>query len=390
MQCISTKLTGGCSLDIFRFTGTHPYEDLLERAEALNGIDTITWIERFSEPGEFTLTAKASSGLREKLPLASLISHIDTRDVMIVENHEIETPDEDEEPILRITGRSLESWLEQRCVGSNVAADGGSLEYLPDIVMGFDTPWVQAADLINGHILSGWGGPFIHPEDALLSWVAIHDQQHIGSSTPAERVIRRGNLLTRVQDLAWIDRFGIQVVRPGIDLTYPASTELRIHNGVDRAAYVIFSHAKGDLRKAKYLWSNKEFKNDAYVVSTYNELRVVSTSGEEGYTRRMVMVDASDLDSQFTDLPTGTDRDAILAAMVVRGQDAIRNQSMVQITSTDISASTEYQYRRDYDIGDLVSVQGDYDVASVMRVTEYVEFQDENGESGYPTLSALE
>jgi hypothetical protein len=34
-----------------------------------------------------------------------------------------------------------------------------------------------------------------------------------------------------------------------------------------------------------------------------------------------------------------------------------------------------------------VSVKANYGAEAVKRVIEYVEFQDENGESGYPTLS---
>jgi hypothetical protein len=46
-----------------------------------------------------------------------------------------------------------------------------------------------------------------------------------------------------------------------------------------------------------------------------------------------------------------------------------------------------YQYRRDYNIGDLVSIDGNFGQTAVMRVIEYAEIEDENGNSGHPTLA---
>lgn len=65
----------------------------------------------------------------------------------------------------------------------------------------------------------------------------------------------------------------------------------------------------------------------------------------------------------------------------------MKAQSKVTINSSDVSDNSNYRYRRDYNIGDLVTLDGNFGQKAVMRVSEYAEVEDENGESGHPTLS---
>ncbi len=87
-------------------------------AETITGIDSVSWIERYREPGEFEINGRLSSGLKTFLPLQSLISHVNTMEIMIVENREI-TEEIDSDPTIKITGRSFETYLQHRIVGQN-------------------------------------------------------------------------------------------------------------------------------------------------------------------------------------------------------------------------------------------------------------------------------
>ena len=74
-------------MELFKFVpGTTP--TVLEQGQVINGYTSATWTERYSELGEFEIQTQLSSGLREFLPIGTLISHSNTLDVMIVENHE--------------------------------------------------------------------------------------------------------------------------------------------------------------------------------------------------------------------------------------------------------------------------------------------------------------
>lgn len=377
-------------MDLFKFVPGAPADGYLTQGQYINGIKNVTWTERYQEPGEFTIKAPVSADLRSFLPLGTVISHIDTLEPMFVENHEIDENTEDTEPEIIITGRSLDAWLDQRIVGEDIEtyvfAGRRLYTFLTDYLLEYNTSWEQIRVLIDTHIgvLA-----FENAANEIPGFLAVANQQHIGSTTTMARVIKKQSLHRAVMELLAVDDFGLKVVRPNPTNANPGQTEFRIHNGFDKTREIVFSHVAGDLQNARYFWSDKKSKTDYYCVSTYIQLR--SESPATGFGRRTLYVDCSDLDSHLTDedLGDGDLMNALGAAADVRGQQVIRMHRPRAILSTDISKTTGYQFRRDYDVGDLVRVNGNYDVSSVMRVTEHVEFQDENGESGYPTLSAL-
>ena len=103
-------------MQIFKFKPIGGGAVTLEQGELINYIDDAMWVERYREPGEFKLSSLLSSGLRDQLPLGTLISHIDTSEVMIVENHVI-TDDVESDTGIEISGRSFDAYLEERVIG---------------------------------------------------------------------------------------------------------------------------------------------------------------------------------------------------------------------------------------------------------------------------------
>ena len=81
----------------------------------------------------------------------------------------------------------------------------------------------------------------------------------------------------------------------------------------------------------------------------------------------------------------------IKTAMRSRGKEALaacRRISLASVTPTH-NAKTHI-FGIDYDIGDIVTVRGNFSESRPMRVMEYVHIEDETGEFGYPTLEVLE
>jgi hypothetical protein len=100
-----------------------------------------------------------------------------------------------------------------------------------------------------------------------------------------------------------------------------------------------------------------------------------------------MVVDASDIDGHLGAIPVGGVLTSTLAAMATRGRQELAKQHQITLTQSDISNLTNFQYRKHYNIGDLVSIDGDFDQVIVMRVSEFAEIEDENGTSAHPTLS---
>jgi hypothetical protein len=362
-------------MDLFKFNfATDP--TLLERGEAITKLNSVMWIERYSEAGEFELQAQLSTGLREFLPLGTLISHADTYEVMIVENHEI-TEKEKEDPTLVITGRSFDTYLENRIVGMNLARASG---VIAEYVLLADYTHNQVVKLINDHIVNTQNAG-----DALVNVVA---QTSIAATGIQEnRSIDRGDVYTRVREILAIDDLGMKTIRRNTFGVVGSSTQtvISIYKGVNRSATVIFSWKAGDLSAADYLFSNKSLKNSALVVSRYYYVPV--DLGPTKYDRRMMLVDASWMDDNLTAPLTGSPLIEQIVKMQNLGKQALKAQQQITISQADISSTSQYQYRKDYNVGDLISLDGNFGQIAVMRVTEYAEIEDENGESGHPTLS---
>ena len=375
-------------MDLFKFLTTNS-DGYISQGEIINGYQTLEWTERFREAGEFKLKAPVSSGLREKLPPGTLVSHVDTEELMYVASNEIDTDVTEEEPPLVITGKSVEALLRHRIVGSDietyVAFGHRLLLNIADYIMAFDSSWDQARDLINAHVNSNFNAT-----DADISgFVAVSNQQHIGPNTVQERGIRKQNLHSAVLELLAVDDFGIKSMRPNSTNADPTTVEFRIHNGNDLTDSVRFSHALGDLERARYLWTEEGHKTDYYCISTYYQLR--SNSAFVGLDRKVMIVDCTDLDSHLSDEESVEEGVVELLGdlMDIRGQQALRAQTPTTILSTDISRTTKYKFRDDYNVGDIVFVAGEYGITAPMRVMEHVEFEDELGEHGYPTLAAV-
>ena len=365
---------GVYNMDLFKFTNNNKTQ-LIEGSPILN-YDSIMWIERYKEPGEFTLTAKLSSGLQSFLPLGSIISHAKTYEACIVENHEIsETSDLD--PIIKITGRSLDSYLENRIVGLNIALNSPTAPPT-QYELALDKLDTQIVQLINDHI------------DLNNDIYAYCDDI---STIEESRIIKRQTVSSAVIDLLSLDDFGIRVIRENpYSITSPFSTNttlLYIHKGNDHSNDVIFSWNLGELESASYLFSIKSLKNAALVQSTYFEIVVYDDNTLNPYDIRYMIVDASDLDRSLTELPTETEITELVNKLITRGFESLSTQKSINISSINVSKSTQYNYREHYDIGDIVSISGNYGIIEQRRVIEYVEIEDENGEVGYPTLSAI-
>lgn len=368
-------------MDIIKFNSTSPGK--LEGGQIINRLKSKMWIERYRDPGEFTLVANANTGLRDLLPIGSFISHIDTNEVMVVENHEI-SDDPDTDTQITVTGRGFESLFEQRIVGSNITFPVSA--EIPDYTLSADETWDQVKTLIDAHTQTT---PLIDDNDSFpyfTTGVSV-----MGPGTSVARIVKRGDLFTAVKDLLEIDDLGMQVWRPGPNSPLGSSspnTALVIHKGVDRSAEVIFSYETGEIVSADYLWSNKKYKNTAYVIGKW--VQTLVTTASTFYDRRMMLVDAKDIDESFASAPAGADMTLVVNAMQQRGIQALAAQKNVALTKAEVSkTAAKAKYRTDFNVGDLVRVDGNYNEAASMRVSEYVEIEDENGQSGYPTLAML-
>jgi hypothetical protein len=343
--------------------------------QPINGAASVRWIERYADVGEFEIKAKLSTGLKAYLPAGTLISHENTYEMMIVENHEInETADED--PDLTITGRSFVSYLEQRIVGFDPAR---SSDFVGEYVIAAGALGAVIRDLIRKHVTDLAGANDVVP--GLLA-----DSTAVSGVSVPEQTIAKGPLLPEVIRMLALDDFGIRTIRPnpfGV-VGSPSWTILRIYKGTDLSKQLIYSSRTGHMDSIDYLFSNKNFKTAALVIGRYVQ---ATWTGGVGYGMRQVIIDGQDLDGHLNAAPSGTDLVGVTNRMRQRALTYLANQNEINIARADIAKTDPYRYRKDYNLGDLVTVAANYGEQAVMRIVEYVEIEDEGGESGHPTFA---
>ncbi len=341
------------------------------------------WIERYRDPGEFSLTARVDSNIRSLLPVGTFISHVATDEVMIVENHEI-NDDLGLTSEITVTGRGYETFLENRIVGANRVFPSSGL--LPEYTLALGPAWQQALTLIENHILAA----NVLDSNDTLPYVSVLSTVPASPNVSA-RVINRGELYYRLLEVLALENLGLKVIRPGLLSPLGSSspnTAFVIHKGVDRSDTVIFSNEAGDIKSADYLWSNKKVKNCALVTGRWLETMVKRP--DSGYARRVMYIDGSDIDGTYTSEPIGVDRTTVLNNMTARANQLLIGQKEIALAKVETSRTMgTYTYGVDFGVGDIVMVDGDYNETSKRRVSEYVRIEDKNGESGYPTLTMI-
>lgn len=371
-------------MDVIKFVNpTSPTR--MEQGKIVNGIRSKMWVERYRESGEFTFVSTVGSGVGRELPIGTFVSHTDTTEVMIVENHEIRD-DRGSESEITITGRSFETILEVRVVGSNRSFPASGL--VTDVILPSATVASQAVTLINTYITDS----LLVDNNNSFPYVEALSQVTSSVTPPTQRKIKRGTVYQRLLDLLEVDNLGIKIIRPGVWSPYGVSDPklyIAIHQGVDKTTSIIFSYARGAIESADYLWSNKKLKNAALITSKWVQTVVLPT--QTGYARRMMYIDASSIDQDLTSVPTGTALTDLISELQDIGRDSLNSQLDISFSKPQLAKDAiKPIYRTDYNVGDLVSVAGDYREIEIMRVIEYVEIEDESGNEGYPTFGEYE
>jgi hypothetical protein len=371
-------------LDLFRFTNVIDGTDLVG-AKAVNGYESCAWTERYRDAGEVEIVAPLSSGILTELPRGSFVSHRETFEVMRINDHYI-SEDDDGNATLKVTGKSFETILGDRCVGTNINWTAGYAT-IAEYLLAAAFTWEQAAVLINNHIRDVLS---LNTAEVFPNVVAVADVSATGESV--ERVIELGNLYEKVLELLAMEDLGIRVVRkhdmPSKFTGASLETQLLIHIGEDVSNRVMFSVDTQDIVRPEYFWSDQEEYTTALVLGQFLRVLVEQDSpAAAGANRKVVTVDGSDIDRTYTTGMGAPAIAAIVAKMQTRGRQFLASAKPIALASVEISEASKYKYRVDYDIGDIVNVLGSYGENLQMRVVEHTTVEDENGQVEYPTLA---
>lgn len=343
----------------------------------IDNFKSLVWTERYRAPGEFKLEVENDITVLAMLPLGSLVSHTDTLEVMIVENHEVLRG---ERNILQIsvTGRSFEVFAENRTTaGCEQALEDASGNPIVETVTGL--PASVATTILRGRMQPGTASA----ENAIPN-LAISSSMRIPGITSVAAVIERGDLYSQVIKLIALVDAGIRNVRPNGAQT---TLNMIVNDGADLRATVIFYALNEDLTDCKYFYSIQDYKNFATVAikngwGIYRSYTADIPTGT-GLDRRSMYIAADDLKGPYSS-PAD-----VLIPPDARAQSELEQVPPLYLMEAKVTETAKPKFKIHYDVGDIVTVLGEYDHAEAMRVTEHIYTFDDKGMHGYPTLSEV-
>lgn len=351
----------------------------------INGIQSILWVERYNQEGEFEIVGPPTKSFRTSLAVGTLISHTESTTIMMVEEHTIDEDDEGT-PVVKITGRTIdEIMMENRVVTHSAHESDAFVNDISVYPMEYILTSAGAADHAFVMLQRFLEVATYVPEERIPNLQIVNDVDVV-DPLPGPRLISTLSLLsTAIRDILSSIDCGIKLERPNI--SHPNHLQLILHNGTDKSNTVRFDYNAGDISAARYNWSLKGLKNSAYISSANYTVRFFR-DGEEGLDLRLIPL-TSDWEQDYGLPLFPADEAAIKAVLAAQTYTELSKRKFSHIMDATISKNNRYIYGVDYNIGDIVYVIGNYGVEQKMRVVEFARTVDKHEDSSFPTLAPI-
>lgn len=356
-------------------------DDQLRRIEMVDIYESLIWTDRYKDAGDFQLTIRSDRNTRRLFTPNKRLSVSKSPHVQVVDTVE-HTIDADGVDVLKVTGQSLEAWMNGRIgrdsMVSMTADPKWELTGTPGAVAReiFKHICVDGA-LDAGDILPFYQSGSMFPAGSIPEPTAI-----ISVALEPDTVY---NLIKRLCDLY---NLGFRITREEVAGGAPSKLYFNVYTGDDRTTLqttfpaVVFAPDLDNLSGISELSSTANYFNVAYVLGK-NGTRMVYANFVDpsvaGFERKVLMVKADDID-----LVAGT---PLQNALEQRGQEELAKYRTIIAFDGEIPQFNSYEYLVDYDLGDLVETRSEDGISTNMRVTEQIFVADREGERSYPTLA---
>lgn len=387
-------------MDIYKLSST-----TLLPEELVRNLESIHWVDSFSDAGEFTIQTPDIKTVMKQIPPGTFLGNNLDNSMMIVDKFSIRT-DEKGIPKLTIKGRTAETFLENRFLVDSIqnGVDDDSLtfynKYPGELIVSLVT---------QGRIdASEWGFGYT----VAFPFRFMNDIKH-GPVIDAYNV-PRGSVYAAAHDLAMSYGVAFHLRRPYKLDDSPALLDSRPGRVRTNNANPMFAYFRGDITNEQYDWDITQYANNVYAFSKLAAKGYGETRYRGDYVHRMKMIDIPDTEPkdmikaneiEIYDLPIPILRDILSAVKTVHEkvndlqvlkyqykisqQRANQYYNLAQETKRytfEVSPNSKAKYQKDYDLGDIVTVRSSWDDNVDMRVDSYVRSFDESGYIEYPEL----
>jgi hypothetical protein len=326
---------------------------------------SLIWVKRYYTAGDFELYTPATAEITLMLVNCPYLSRDDDNDsVMIVENIKI-TTDVENGNFYTISGRSLESILARRIVSGATSHQ-------------FTIETDDAAEVVYQLVKINIG------ESAAENRTVENFIVDETFTYPADikMQITGKNLADAISDICQTYGFGYRVTLNDDNIVFA------LYAG--SITDVTFSAEFDNLINSDYEYNGENLKNVAYIAGegegTARKWTDINSSAYSGLDRRELFVDARDISSNSGEISENDYYDML----ATRGAEKLAEQQIVKAFSGNIEPRTTYQYKKDYNLGDIVTVDNGYGVTAAPRIIEIIECWDDTGYKVVPTFEKWE
>jgi Siphovirus ReqiPepy6 Gp37-like protein len=366
------------------------------RQDIIDGFNSVIWTERYYGDSEVELVVPATTEMIRKLVPGTFLALDGSNEVMILETYNIESGN------LKVTGLSLLPWLNNRFIRTSPKHDD-QYWYISGMPPGqvlwyiVNNMCVAGSPYLTGSINTG----IANPQQLAIPGLILKDFDKAGGNISVG--VPYGPIYDALREIATTYEVGMQItLESASDTAYTLA--FRTYRGLDRTSGqtlyppVRFSPQLDSLTDIKELQSIAALKTLVYAFASNNPVDandvplattpgVGALSGSQytGFDLRALLVFSSDI---TTDMVGGSSAN-LLAVLNSRAKDELNNNRFEKAVDGEIVPANQFRYGVHYNLGDVIEVQGNSEIISTSRVTEYIRSQDEAGERAYPTVAML-
>lgn len=361
-----------------------------QRDQVVDEFISAIWTDRYAGDSGVELVVPANSETLQKVPVGTFMGIDESDEIMMIETHDIE------EGICTMTGISLLEWMNNRFIRSDALHESTSWN-----VEGLSPDEIMVA------IVQNWLIDSVYLDDpSAMGILNAEDLKIPGLSIDSSEVITTGDITMSVpfgpvydvlKQIADTYATGITITLvPGSD---PYSLEFKVYHGVDRTSdqtvepIVRFSPDMNSLNSIKELQSIAPYKNLAWAWASSPGSLTSASPGQQissvpgpGFDLRAMLVSVSDITID------GTTTEAQLEQILnqVATDVLYRDNKEVKLVDGEIIPHNDFRYKINYNLGDIVEMEGYSGIISKARVTEYIRSKDVSGVKAYPTLTLID
>jgi len=338
---------------------------------ALDVIDyseSVIWTKRYAEAGDFELVVPACAHAIALLTEDNFLARSDDDTIMVIKKVQLKTSVDDGDTLI-VSGPSLESCLSRRIVWEQTNLKGTVADGITKLLNGNAVAPFQAA--------------------RRLDKLTIGSLCESAAKQSLVKQITGDQLDEAISGICKTYGLGYKIT-----LDDNGKLPFNLYSGANRSyaqtenPYVVFSEEFGNLLSSDYTKDKTNYKNVAMVAGegegTARKKSIVGNA--EGWDRYEVFVDQRNLSTNDGEIS----EDEYTSQLNESGNEKLAECQTTESFESSVDPTTNYEYGKDYFLGDIVQIENAYGIQARVRITEIIESEDEGGHVYMPTFEVME